>query len=81
MKIIIGNYDVEISAKLSFRARSSKQDTLNFLNYLSLIFDDASEFQKVQNGNPYSYACACAKESKQISKDLFEFCKEQGLYD
>lgn len=75
MKINICGYDVEISAKLDFKARSSKQDTLAFLNYLSLIFDDASAFQGAQNGNPY------AEESKQISRDLFEFCKDHGLYD
>lgn len=75
MKINIGGYDVEISAKKDYKTRSNKQDTLFFLNYLSLIFDDASEFQGAQNGNPY------AEESKQISRDLFEFCKDHGLYD
>lgn len=75
MKINIGGYDVEISAKKDYKARSSKRDTLAFLNYLSLIFDDAGEFQRAQNGNPY------AEESKQISKDLFEFCKDHGLYN
>lgn len=75
MKINIGCYDVEISAKQGFKTRSSKRDTLAFLNYLSLIFDDASVFQGRRNGNPY------AKESKQISEDLFEFCKKHGLYD
>ena len=59
MKINIGGYDVEISAKKDYKARSSKRDTLAFLNYLSLIFDDAGEFQRAQNGNPY------AEESKQ----------------
>lgn len=32
MKINIGGYDVEISAKKDYKARSSKRDTLAFLN-------------------------------------------------
>ena len=74
MKVNIGGYEVSISAKHSWMEKSNKQSTLEFLNYLSIIFDEASA----------SYANAGYDGSKRtcqkIADDLYNFNKEHGLY-
>lgn len=74
MKINIGGYDVEIKAKLDFKAKNNEKDTLAFLNYLSLVFEDASKFWETQNGPSYK------SPEKRASEYLYNYCKDHGLY-
>ena len=74
MKVNIGGYEVSITAKHSWMKKANKQSTLEFLNFLSIIFDEAAA----------SYAnagCDASKRtSNKIADDLYEFNREHGLY-
>ena len=74
MKVNIGGYEVSLSAKHSWMDKATKQSTLEFLNYLSIIFDEASS----------SYANSgydgSQKTCHKIADDLYNFNNEHGLY-
>ena len=75
MKFNVGDYEINISAKMNYKDRCNKHDTQSFMNLLSIVFDEAAENVK-NNGHDHP-----AEEYKRISKELFETLKEQGLYD
>lgn len=75
MKIIMGNYEVEIKAKFITEDRYSKDRTQALLNKLSMVFEDASQFERGQ-GCP-----AFSREYHIMSDDIYEQLKEQGCYD
>lgn len=75
MKIIINGYEVSVSAKHVWQEKASKQSTLEFLNELSIVYSEASEYNK-ETG--YSQI---ADTYKEASDNLYVFNNEHGLYD
>ena len=74
MKLNINGYEVSISAKLSWKERANKQDTLSFLNELALIYADAATTS--ENGGYHN----TARRYQNVAHELHEFNKEHGLY-
>ena len=74
MKVVINGYEVSISAKHVWQRRQSKQATLEFLNELSIIYSEASEFNNNKN---YTQL---AMTYRKTSDYLYDFNNEQGLY-
>lgn len=74
MKVNIGGYEVSISAKYSWMDKASKHSTLEFLNYLSIIFDEASASYANDGYDDLKKACY------KIADDLYNFNNEHGLY-
>ena len=74
MKVNIGGYEVSISARHSWMEKANKQSTLEFLNYLSIIFDEAAA--SYANGGYDGNQKTCHK----IADDLYDFNREHGLY-
>ncbi len=74
VKVNIGGYEVSISAKHSWMEKANKQSTLEFLNYLSIIFDEAAV--SYASGGYDSAKRSCNK----IADNLYEFNREHGLY-
>lgn len=74
MRIKLCGYDVSISAKHLWQDKKSKKATLELLNYLSIILDEATEnYQKEgYEGN--------AKTSQRYSDELYKICSDNGLY-
>lgn len=49
MKVMIGDYEVEIKArKTHFRDKFNKEDTNSFLNTMAIAFYEASNFDRMQ---------------------------------
>lgn len=74
MKLNICGYDVSISAKHQWMDKATKHSTMEFLNYLSIILDEATESYR-QTGYVES-----AKTCHQYSNELYDFNKKHGLY-
>ena len=74
MKITMCGYDVSISAKHSWQDKKSKRATLELLNYLSILFDEAAENYE-KDGFEQG-----AKKANQYSDELYEICNNNGLY-
>lgn len=74
MKITMCGYDVSISAKHSWQGKKSKRATLNLLNYLSILLDEAAENYE-KDGFEHG-----AKKVNQYADELYEICRDNGLY-
>lgn len=74
MKVNICGYDVSISAKHPWMVKACKESTMEFLNYLSIVLDEASASYR-QTGYDES-----AKTCHQYANELYDFNKEHGLY-
>ena len=74
MKVNICGYDVNISAKHEWQNKGTKVTTLEFLNHLSIILDEASENYK---NSGYDKV---AETTEKYADSLYEFCKDNGLY-
>lgn len=72
MNISLCGYDVSISAKHSWQEKKSKKATLELLNYLSIILDEASENKEKEGYSP--------KTTERYANELYEICKDNGLY-
>lgn len=75
MKLVIGEYEVEVKAKLDYKKTYSKEDTNDFLNLLAIICGDASRFEQGQGVQSF------AKKFDKMDKDIYRFLSEQGVYD
>lgn len=73
MKINFGAYEVEINAVSSLLP--NEEVTLSFLNELSVVFREAAKY------NEQTGYYGLANHDLKISDDLFDICKEQGLYE
>lgn len=71
MKIRLGDYTVDIEAKNDYNLGN---DTLRFLNTLSIVFSEAAELNKIQGYG------GCAKKYLEMGRQLYNFCNEKGLY-
>ena len=76
MKIKIGDYEVEIKAKGVYnKEKFNKQDTMSFLNELSIVYTDSSKFNM---GQGYQALAKCYNES---GKEIYETLVTLGLYE
>ena len=74
MKITLGSFEISISAKYKWQHRQNKETTLLFLNYLSVIFSEASENYEHEG---YDHL---AKTTGNIRDELYKICNDNGLY-
>lgn len=74
MKVNICGYEVSLTAKHPWMEKADKTSTMQFLNYLSIILDEAAHSYNI--GGFEQNAKACELHSNQ----LYEFNKEHGLY-
>lgn len=74
MKVIINGYEVSLAAKHVWQEKASKNATLEFLNELSIVYSEASQFNKDKN---YTQT---AKSYLDTSNDLYNFNNKRGLY-
>lgn len=74
MNVKICGYDVSINAKHFYQDKKSKRATLELLNYLSLILDEAAD----------NYERNCYEDNAKIvnrySDELYKICRDNGLY-
>lgn len=74
MKIMIGDYEVNISARYTRNEKATKAETMHFLNELAIAYFEASEFNK-------RLTCyASAKDFKEKSDSIHNFLEEKGCY-
>lgn len=75
MKVKIYSWEVEIKARRLCKYKSSKLETLRFLNFLSMVFDWAEQ-TALEKG-----IVGWKNDYKTIRDDLFNICQENGLYN
>ena len=73
MKISIGDYEVEINA--TRKEGPNKEDTIYFLNQLSIL---ASEAEKSFKAEGYK---ALAEDAHIIAEDIYNALSDLGIYD
>lgn len=75
MKLKIGGYEVNISAKCEGYTRANKADTMTLLNFLSICCSEAA--------NKYSENgwAVTSMRAKQYSNDIYEALKNVGYYN
>lgn len=74
MKVRICNYDVSISAKHFWQDKKSKRATLELLNYLSIMLDEAANNYEKEGYDDN------AKIVNQYSDELYNVCRDNNLY-
>lgn len=70
MKIKVGFYDIEITAKAF-----DVDVTLCLLNDLSMAFGNSRKYNMLRGHN------IAAARDKKVSDELFDICNEAGIYD
>lgn len=75
MKLIIGDYEVEIKAKkIGLDERANKQATVNFLNETSIAYLEASRMYAIDG---YTRLAPAAEKK---SNDIYNKLSEMGFY-
>ena len=75
MKLIIGNFTVEVKAKNTrYSERNNVVDAISFLNMASIAFDRAADAYKAK-GNVY-----VAADFEKMSNDIYAALKAAGAY-
>lgn len=74
MKVSIGDYVVEISARSVYRAKGDKETTMFLLNEIGLAYREASE----RNIELHCYATADSMEKK--ANEIYSFLDSKGFY-
>ena len=75
MKLIIGEYEVEIKAKdTRFRSRYNLDDTMALLNALSIYASEARDHYRMNNYD------GLANTADKYGKDIYTALKEKGAY-
>ena len=74
MKVKINGYEVSISAKHMWQDKATKRSTLEFLNELSIVYGEASSYNKEQGYEQI------AKDYRSTSNELYEVNSKHGLY-
>ena len=75
MKLRIGDYEVNISAKCDSSARANKADTMALLNSLSIYCSECAEHYS-ENG-----VFGLSRRAKKYGDDIYEALNNAGLYD
>ena len=90
MKFTVGIYEIEISAKTNgARAEFNDQDTMSFMNQLSMWMDDAARYKNFESrGDRFDFTPAerdvskrCAGLLKDESTKIFEQLLAYGCYN
>ena len=72
MKLKIDLYEVEIKAKRFHQKRNSEQEAMHFLNFLSIVLDEAGKYNKEHyDGGDYL---------REDAQKIYELLNEKGLY-
>ena len=66
---------MSISAKHTWQDKKSKRATLELLNYLSIILDEAAENYEKEEIH------SVAKKVNYYSDELYNICRDNGLYN
>ena len=75
MKLMIGEYEVEIKAKdTRFNSRCNLDDTMNLLNTLSIYASEARNYYRTTNAD------ALAKMADTYGRDIYTALNEKGCY-
>ena len=75
MKLIIGEYEVEIKAKdTRFNSRCNLEDTMSLLNTLSIFASEARDHYTATNYD------SLAKMADKYGRDIYTAIKEKGCY-
>lgn len=74
MKVNICGYEVSLTAKHPWMEKADKTSTMEFLNYLSIVLDEAAGSYKTAG---YEHN---AKTCELYSNQLYDFNREHGLY-
>ena len=75
MRVEINGYEVSLSAKHIWQDKASKLASLEFLNELSIVYSEASSYNK-----EHGYE-ATAKSYSETSNSLYEVNSAHGLYE
>lgn len=75
MKTNVFGLEVEITAKGLTEKRFNKEDTQAFLNYLSIVANEA-HYRYEERG-----ATALAKQADEFATSLYEILDADGYYD
>ena len=75
MKIKIGEYEVNISAKNVYSERANKKDTMALLNFLSICCSEAADHY-LETG-----CHGLSRSANEYGDDIFEALKNAGCYD
>lgn len=73
--IKLENYTVEVNAKSTYNEKNSKEQTMYFLNELSIVYSQAAEFN---SGNGWQ---AIAKDYQKKAIAIHDMLAEMGFYD
>ena len=84
MKILIGDYEVDIKVRKTYHSRSNKEDLFYFLNTISCAFQNSSDLYSGNNGvicicDP-DYLKVVAKEYEDLGNEIFKFLEVSGFY-
>lgn len=74
MKVNICGYEVSLTAKHPWMQKADKTSTMEFLNYLSIVLDEAANSYNI-DGHEHN-----AKTCELYSNQLYDFNREHGLY-
>ena len=75
MKLIIGDYEVEIKAKkIGLDEKMNKQATIDFLNEASIYFSEASRMYTIEG------CTGLAPAAQRKSTDIYNKLSEMGVY-
>lgn len=75
MKLMINGYEVEIKAKAKWSKRANKEDTMDFLNTISLLASEAAKYNEQIKAHD-----AVAEWCDRISDEIYNVLKENGAY-
>lgn len=75
MTIKIDSYEVEIKAKGRYSNRFNKNDTMDFLNFLSMAFSNARNYHESQGYE------SLAELDNECSDNIYNFLDSLGFYD
>ena len=75
MKIMIGNYEIDIKAKRPYSQKANQGDTFAFLCLLSTYASEAANMHEQRGCH------ALAKAAHQISEEIYNFLDGKHYFD
>ena len=76
MRLFIEGKEIEIRVKGEFSDRANKQDTLAFLNLVSIAFTESGEYWEKLAGRD----SVTARVRKGYGTAIYEHCRDKGAY-
>lgn len=73
MKLVVGDYEVEIKAKRKFEEKNSKQSAMYFLNDISILCSEASAHYRELG------LTALDNWAREMGKEIHNTLKENGF--